>query len=145
LDGRDPRVCTLHRRARAGVRTGRCDNHKRRQRQAGPDQDRDLRGEKIRPEKYAIHARGMVSMAGAEAERVLLNQSDNGSDRTDRANIDSLIRDDRLKGRLRKMTWQLVRRHYLAIEHVAETLVAANTLSGEHIEEWWNAVTRQTV
>jgi hypothetical protein len=32
-----------------------------------------------------------------------------------------------------------LRRHRLAIEHVAETLVAANTLSGKHINDWWEA------
>jgi hypothetical protein len=102
-----------------------------------------LRGNRVRPEKYTIHARAMVSMAGAEAERVLLNQGYNNGDRTDRANIDALISEDRLKARLRRMTCQLVRRHYLAIEHVAETLVVANTLSGEHINEWWEAVIKR--
>jgi hypothetical protein len=102
-----------------------------------------LRGNRVRPEKYTIHARAMVSMAGAEAEHVLLNRGDNNGDRTDRVNIDALISDDRLKARLRRMTCQLVRRHYLAIEHVAETLVAANTLSGEHINNWWKAAIKR--
>jgi hypothetical protein len=62
-----------------------------------------------------------MSMAGAEAGRVLLNQSDDGGDRTDRANIDALISDDRVKARLRRSTSQLVRRHRLAVENVADT------------------------
>jgi hypothetical protein len=39
------------------------------------------------------------------------------------------------------MTSMLVRRHRLAIEHVAETLVVAKSLTGEKIRDWWAAAT----
>jgi hypothetical protein len=102
----------------------------------------EFRSERMRPAKYAIHADAMVSMAGTQAELEIQGKSC-GGDRSDRANIDSLTSDDKVKARLRLMTRMLVRRHRLAIEHVAETLVDVGTLSGRHIDEWWKAVTKQ--
>jgi hypothetical protein len=100
-----------------------------------------------RPERYGRDAEIMTSMAGSEAEKLILGQACDG-DGDDRDKIFRLLCVDphcrKTEARLRLMTRMLVRRHRSDIELVAKTLVAVGTLSGQHIDEWWNAVTKNS-
>jgi hypothetical protein len=101
----------------------------------------EIRGH-VRDSRDAVfHARIMTYMAGAEAEKLLLGTKAIG-DGDDRKQIElmaeELHRDtdwNRLEPRLRKMTRQLVRRHRLRIERVANALVVRTTVSQRALDK----------
>jgi hypothetical protein len=94
-----------------------------------------------RPERHGRDAEIMTTMAGTEAELELLGKCC-GADGNDRAEVERLLADDadavKVEKRLRKMTKMLVKRHSANIKLIAETLAEVNTLSGRHIDEWWD-------
>lgn len=89
------------------------------------------------------HAKIMSSMAGAEAEIILLGATQ-GGDSDDRCQIERLAEElsnssawpwERIEGRLRAMTRMLVRRHRALIERLAAALLKKKTLSGAAIDK----------
>jgi ATP-dependent Zn protease len=84
------------------------------------------------------HADIMATMAGAEAEKELLNSLSTSNDGMDRriiaARAETLTDYDwpdwvKLESRLRKMTRMLVRRHWERIERLAQALLEKTTLN----------------
>ena len=99
--------------------------------------------DKWRGLEVVFHANILVSMAGAEAERVVIG-CDYGGDSDDETNIswmgasmmDTLSPErDRLLAQLRRHTSRLVRKHRLRIERVAFALMEHRTLQGHEIDE----------
>jgi hypothetical protein len=95
--------------------------------------------------KAVFRARIIHSMAGAEAVRELLGNTDQVGDDDDQMQIGLMMGeivdpDDndawvKTEARLRKMTRMLVRRHRARIERVAKALLANTTLSTEELDK----------
>jgi ATP-dependent Zn protease len=91
----------------------------------------------------ALHAQIITSMAGAEAEIVLLGQTDGGAGH-DRLKIGIMAQNlsiplehfwERTEPRLRAFTRRLVLRHREPIERVAAALLEKKTLSGAELDK----------
>src|SRR5215472_13123615 len=97
---------------------------------------------KYRGPNAVWHAQIISRMAGAEAERELLDTESEG-DHDDRLQIACVVSEfvpedyfwDKLEPRLRAMTRMLVRRHKASIKRVAEALLAKTTLSGAQLDK----------